>query len=238
MDQLLTALIAIASIILGWSLNLFTNWFDKRSSDNVKRKKVIFSLLEILNLFDTLNIKLLIENIKDKVFKLFPPEMGLEDNQDVTHTLMTLLQPLVKQLVNERLLQIDKIFNNSVHDLSSVDPIIAYRMFGLTNRVQSLDYITDKIQSQFAGVQGIELIQDKLNQLAKTEYHEHAISEITTQVEEFIIILSKKVSRKLHSEASKTIRKIKTATPPQISAATENLISEVAKKISEEYKIT
>ena len=101
MNPYLTPFIAIAGIIVGWSLNFFTNWFERRSLENRKRKAVIFTLLEVIHILGTLNIKL-VKKVFEEFLPFLSPEFKSTNNQNIENKAVEFWQPLIKQIVSQR----------------------------------------------------------------------------------------------------------------------------------------
>jgi len=143
-ETIMTFFGAVCAVIVGWSLGQVSQWYKGRKSDNRTRKRILYCMLEIYHtipklsidmhqISDTISISLL------KKFKITDPK-EIEEGKEIMRTVvMPVLAKPLKELVADKFDQIDKWYEEAVANLSSVDPVLAYKLTGAASFLKHKD---------------------------------------------------------------------------------------------------
>ena len=215
MNELYTALIVpIVGILFGWFCNETSRRF-KESKDDLKiQNRVLFNLLEVRNLLIKLPIddgmsSLMMKMMKNKL----PKETPVETIQkEMVPFFNGFVLNFIENELKKDFKRIESDFDESLKDLSLIDPILAYRLRG-KNLIMD---ILASLNSYYEGVkENLELDPndlvevDHILELVKSTIKPDVVSEMISQLNSIILILSKKAGRKALKESKEILsRKI------------------------------
>ena len=109
-------------------------------------------------------------------------------------------------------------------------------MFGLTARIRSIDTIRESIHQRLMEEVNDDNLNIKIKEIINLSVDENAILEIMNQLNEFILILSKKVSKSLNKEAKIALNAIQENNNIQLPEYIKMLVSDIAAKITEQQE--
>ncbi|MGQ8338631.1 hypothetical protein ACUNWD_18890 [Sunxiuqinia sp. A32] len=139
-----TYITAILSIGFGWLLNEISQLLRGRKEDKKIKKKVLFYLLELYFTLKQLDIKPFIDIVTGKISERLPKD---EQDENSKRYLAALYQHLIGNLrekeTAERIIELDANYKKSLEDLSSVDPIAAYKLFGENEFFKIIDMLSN-----------------------------------------------------------------------------------------------
>jgi hypothetical protein len=177
---------AILSIIIGWFLNELGQWFRSRKEDKKIIKKVLYHLLETFYIFNQLNTTQLIQLITDRILLRIPEQQRNQFKAEFETIYPLIIKEFIQNDVTDQLNKIADAYSKSVDNLSTVDPIRAYRLNGKTKILQTFELFQssyklvtnnfsdgskenqEQIQSQFNSVLDIlkpEIINEAIHDL-------------------------------------------------------------------------
>lgn len=143
-ENIWTYVSAILSIGFGWLLNEVSQLLRGRKEDKKIRKKVLFYLLELYFTLKQLDTKPFIEIVFRKISERFPKE---EQDENFKNSLEAIYQQLIGNLrekeTAERLNELENNYKKSLEDLSSVDPIASYKLFGETGFFKLINILSN-----------------------------------------------------------------------------------------------
>jgi hypothetical protein len=139
---------SIIGIALGWLLNQLAQWFRTRQEDKKNLKRVLYNLLEILDVFMRLDYEKTLNQAVEKVMLKIPEHERNEMNKKVLHEFYS-------KLLNEMIVpQIIKEFNathsnyvESIKLLSSIDPILAFNLNGKRNIYEGFELLENSFRN-------------------------------------------------------------------------------------------
>jgi hypothetical protein len=193
LPTILPVIATLVGIFIGWLLNELSYIIRCHREDRKQLKEVLHNLLETWYLIRVTNT----EKIADLVAK------------EVKHTLLPIYnEPGIYQLLRESFNQyinsileefsffkdikeVETRYQDSVRDLASVDPILAYTLSGkkfVFNYLEYLDFSSRKIESLAQSDKetkkevNIEEVLRNLKELFKTELYENALSTLKQDI--------------------------------------------------------
>lgn len=136
-DKLITGFWTLCAIIIGWLLSQVSNWIKSRQSENRARKRILFCMLEIHHTIPRLNIAphTIINKVIDKLFSLIPisdlETIEAEKKEARLKYANVIMHPL-RELQVKRLTSVNEKYEETVLQLSSICPLLAYELTGIT----------------------------------------------------------------------------------------------------------
>jgi len=145
----ITPIFTIIGIVIGWILTQFAQWYKGRKEDNRIRKEVLYYLLEIRYTIPRLNIMNLVDSLVDRIINQLPEQYRLPEtrNEILKDLPATPIVALLKSQVQEPFIEAEKNYKLAVQKLSSVNPILAYKLSGKTTLLNYANYIIDHINT-------------------------------------------------------------------------------------------
>src|SRR6476661_2405384 len=135
---------AVISIGFGWLLNEISQYIRGRKEDKKIKKKVLFYLLELYFTLNQLDIKPFIDVVSKKILERLPKE---EQDENLKNSIAILYQQLLGNLrekeTAERLIELESNYRKSLEDLSLVDPIATYKLFGETEFFKIIEVLSN-----------------------------------------------------------------------------------------------
>jgi hypothetical protein len=127
-------LLTIIGTIVGWLMNELSQWFKNSREEKRILKKVIFNLLETYNIYLRSDIEKEVKYITDIIHS----EMKeFEKEKYSKEVLQNFLQEMYEitsfNVLKNDINKIKKNYENSINELSQINPIIAYRLSGETD---------------------------------------------------------------------------------------------------------
>ncbi len=133
---------ALGSVAFGWLLNELGLFFKTRREEKRIKKKVLFNLLETLYTFKQLDFSKDIELITEKVLIRLPKETQTDEGRQLIKLFYkSIISDLTEKNVSANLIELEESYKKSIEELSSVDPISAYRLKGKNKILQTFDLL-------------------------------------------------------------------------------------------------
>lgn len=152
-DLILGTIISSVSILIGWMLNQFSQWFRTRKEDKKKLKEILYFLLELYNLFTRSDINKFVGNVKDVVMSWIPDE---EKSKEGVEFMDKIYGNIADQFVRPEILQKLEAqlnnYENAVRALASINPILAYCISSKNNinqTFQQLERVYDGLETEY-----------------------------------------------------------------------------------------
>lgn len=147
-DSIITSITSIVCLSTGWLLNEFGTWFKEKRENKRIRKNVLYHLLEIHYSIRKLDISKEVKGISELTMRLIPKEEHTEELRETLNQIyQSALGGLFEQNVNKELEDLHDAYLNSIESLSSVDPIMAYRLKGKTKITHGFDMMNQSISA-------------------------------------------------------------------------------------------
>lgn len=143
MDNIVgTILIGLAGAAIGWLFGRMDSWLRMREEHRRARRRVLSFLLDLHHALNILSkqtevlLALIAEKLKAKLGPHLPTS---ELDAAIAAISPTLMRGLIKQLTGPTISSLQADYDSALHDLASIDPVMAYRLRGQTGVVQFLE---------------------------------------------------------------------------------------------------
>lgn len=134
--------VVLISVVLGWLLNQISRWSQNNKDDRKITKLVLYNLLEVNFILNQLNNEEVIDIVSTKVFQKYPEKDQTEELKDsITSYYKTFYNDYMRHNVIKKLAEIKLLYSTSIEKLASLKPLIAYRLHGKTEIIETLDSI-------------------------------------------------------------------------------------------------
>jgi len=224
---------AIGSITLGWFLNELGQLFRARKEDKKILKKVLYHLFETHFTFSQLDTSQIIQLITDRLVARIPDESQKEDFQrEFKKFFPMIIGSLIQSDIVDRLKKIEKEYSESISNLSTVDPIKAYRLNGKTNILQTFDLLQlsiKEIVDQFPDEAGQVDVQNQIESTMKI-LKPKIIGEAIIDLEFEITDLALSINIPTWMKAKKTLSMTKNRLRKEGAKRIDELIDKLLKK--------
>lgn len=173
-ENLWTYLSAALSIAFGWLLNEFSQHLRGRKEDKKIKKKVLFYLLELYFTLKQLDTKPFIDVVSRKISERIPKE---EQDENFNTYIAALYQQMIGNLrekeTADRLKELENNYKKSLADLSGVDPIAAYKLFGEIEFFKLIDVLSkysNSLKSEYPNdSNNIDIQEKRISEFIKPE---------------------------------------------------------------------
>lgn len=180
---------AILSIGFGWLLNEISQLFRVRKEDKKIKKKVLFYLLELNFTLKQLDTKPFIDIVSLKISERLPKE---EQDENFKKSLTILYEQLIGNLrekeTAERLIGLEKNYKKSVIELSSVDPITSYQLFGETEFFKIINILSNysnSLKNEFPNdTKNIDIQTKSIIEFIKPEFLSKTLEKIEDKIKQ------------------------------------------------------
>lgn len=235
-------IIPVLSVGLGWLLNEISHWLNSRKGDSKIKKQVLFNLLELRFQLNKLKYEKYIDALTDIAVERIPINERPENIKVLLKEVYSaLLNQIIEENVNQSLLSVELQYDKAINELSSVDPVGAFRLFGknkMTSQSENaFDIYSDNLSKSIYFEGDEELIVDSLKEVKKTMKPE-MISNLISDIEEEILRLSKGISFKTHRETKSILKKPEQEISKEQKAEIEKLLDkleDISKRKQAEY---
>ena len=140
---MLEVLIALVGTGFGWLLGEFGVILRRRSSDMLISRQVIFNLLEIYHLLQRLDVTRDIALYVDQLLTIVPiHERTPETRRFLVDSLQAILPSLIEKEIAIQLEEVNKKYPETISQLSSIDPVMAFRLSGKTKIMNYFDQLS------------------------------------------------------------------------------------------------
>lgn len=202
-DTLIASITSVVSLSIGWLLNEFGSWFKERRENKRISKNVLYHLLEIHYSIRKLDISKEINAISEITMRAIPKEEHIEGLKDgLNKVYQTMLGSLLEQNVSEELDDLEDDYLNSVESLSTIDPVLAYRLKGKTKILQGFDIINQSINNlqKIVGEMDATSIQQQEAMISMLK--PEILQKLITDIEEEIIDIAKTINPSTRKEVN------------------------------------
>jgi hypothetical protein len=160
------ALLSSSSIAFGWLLNQFGQWWRFRKDDKRTLKVVLYNLLEVHYLLSRFDIDEPANFITDNIFAQLSPDQNTPENKLIMRNFMLreMTHFFDKNTINE-LKNLEEKYQQSITDLSKIDPIKAFYLSDKTKIFDKLKLVEGWVDSVYERHPS----EDNLQESTKTE---------------------------------------------------------------------
>ncbi|WP_456462830.1 hypothetical protein [Reichenbachiella sp.] len=193
-------LFPVITLILGWGLSQFGEFWTDKKSDNKKLKKLLFNLLELRWLLKReLDLSKKITSYINQLKAKLSEEFGIEATQGVE-----LFQPIITDILKEKIVdpvrikEIESKIDFTINELAEIYPVFAYELSG---RYKIKDRL-EKADSYFNEVS--KLLEEMPKEL--TDWIQPRMSDdLLTELDKYIIEIAEKINKKTKNQASEKL---------------------------------
>lgn len=125
-SELITVLVSLGSLTLGWLLNELSSYFKTRKQEKSSLNEVLYFQLQIWNLIIKTNIEFIIKGLKQLL-----KEKGIENHEDlkmIDYIFKSFVESTLVEMFSKSIEDIHQNYNAKIENLSKHYPIIAYRI--------------------------------------------------------------------------------------------------------------
>lgn len=215
----------LAGALVGGMISEFRNIVQLRRDARRARNKLLYNLLDIWCVLKTMDIGFVFEKIIAKFSQKFnvPIDQMRKEFQGKPDIKYEVIKRLLERIPTENL---EKKYQDSVDDLGPHDPILAYRMSG---KGVLLRY--DDIYSGFRkSLDEDNACGDSLNKFIdhmKSFSDKKTTNEALIVMEDDILIVASKISRRTRKSVSEIIKKIKCKSEEELEILVEEFVDHI-----------
>ncbi|MBK6267102.1 hypothetical protein JKA74_18805 [Marivirga sp. S37H4] len=134
--------VVLIGVVLGWLLNQISGWTQNRKDDRKIKKLVLYNLLGVNLILNQLNNEEEIDIISTKVLLKYPAKDQTEElKESLFKFYQSFYNDFIRNIVIKKLADIKLTYSTSIEKLASIKPVIAYRLHGKTEIIETLDSI-------------------------------------------------------------------------------------------------
>jgi hypothetical protein len=200
----------VFTLVIGWMIKLWDDRNKASKDDKRKLKKALFYLLEVRHQLK----KVVIEDIQfDTYIKLLKknyghiPDINNLDNNTLKQFLGPLLDKVIeKPFVDEKETQnLNGNYVKSIDNLSEVDPILAFRLYGKQHVIHLINEALTRYKSAISEVPQINVEDQQTVIGAINRVEPKFLEEAIFDIEGILLEIAKSINRKTFKETKKRI---------------------------------
>lgn len=219
---MLSVLIGSLSVLLGWLLNEITRFFSKKRSEKKVLKQVLYELLEVHFIITKLDLWDVSETLLRRVEEAVQEKVPENEKDEVMRFIQKLLLDMIEPTVWRELNDVDESYHSAIGELSSVDPIIAYRLRNKTRLLSQNDTLRNTIEELKGQVENENDIE-KLDQFVDPLILRRFKQELSFLTDEMIVI-AEMISKKTKKEVEELVKPKKVADDDDFKFITASLL--------------
>jgi type I site-specific restriction-modification system R (restriction) subunit len=227
------SVIAIVSTSIAWFLNQTESYWADKKERNKKLKSLLSHLLEIYQLMVKADIGRFTDKITSKVFKKLKDEsLTAETKKQIKDYYEQLGTTFFNPVLSNDLDKVKAGYEESLKDLSEIDPVRAYWLRGkneIFERLQMFNQFIEEVKSQ--SPQEFQQIGPYLDSIINST-KKTLIKEAVNDLEEEIIEISGLVGRKQRKEIIETLIRISGNQDKSIDKMIKDLFSKFEKQMN------
>jgi len=169
--------------------------------------------------------------ITDRIVTRIPDEKQKEEFQkEFKKIFPRIIENLIQSDIVERLKKMEKEYSKSIDDLSTVDPIKAYRLNGKTNIIQTFDLLQNSIKKlvdQFPDETGQDNVQNQIEstiEILKPKIISEAIFDLETEITDLALSINMPTWLKAKRTLSRTKNRLRTEGAKKIDELIDRLL--------------
>jgi hypothetical protein len=227
------SVIAVVSASIGWFLNQAESYWADKKERNKKLKSLLSHLLEIYQLMVKSDIGRFTDKIANRVFKQLKDEsLNAETKKQIKDYYEQLGTSFFNPVLSSDLDKVKSGYEQSLNDLSEIDPVRAYWLRGkdeVFERLQMINQFIEDAKSQSPNeFQQIGPYLDNIINSTKKTFIKEAVKDL----EDEIIEISGLVGRKQRKEIVETLVRISRNQDKSIDKMIKDLFSKFEKQMS------
>lgn len=195
--EIISSIIGVIGVALGWTLSQFGDYFNERKADRKKLKRLLFYLLELryqlqrdLNL--EVHLKECFNSVRNKLQEITGEPMSEDSMESI------LIQQIKSQYdQSSNILSLENEIDNIIAELSEIYPVFAYELKGKYNIKNRFTIAKENLEPII-----VEAPIELKNVVADTL----SIKNLIAELDEYIKEIAKKISKKTKKDV---IQKIK-----------------------------
>lgn len=224
------SVIAIISASIGWFLNQAESYWNDKKDRNKKLKSLLSHLLEIYQLMIKSDIARFTDKVANKVFKkMKDTTFNTEDKKQVKAFYEQFATTLFSPMLESDLGKIKDGYEQSVKDLSEIDPIRAYWLRGrdeIFERLGSMNEFVDEAKSQFPTE--FEQMGNHVDSVISST-KKKLLQELIADMENEILEIADLIGSKQRIDVNDTLLRIKTNQDKAVDKMIRDLFSKLEK---------
>jgi hypothetical protein len=231
----ISILVGSLSVGLGWFLNEVSQLFRNRSENRRIKNRVLHDLLEMNFVLSKLNLKPMVDLMISEIQHQVQIQFSNSDKEQFSNDLhKTMLSKLEDDIIDE-LEDLDENYQNSILELSKVDPIRAYYLRYKNRLLENFD----KIESYISSVKN-DLIDVESRQIGELNMilNPFITNQFTEEIENLrkaTIELAKSIGFRTKSKVSKILAKQEIKMTDEMSATIQPIIKQLLEQIETQH---
>ena len=222
--NLTTALITILGVVIGWLLNELSFLIRLRIKDRRKLKKVLFNLLNVYFYLSRLNIGPQVDTLFNHLKKLLQEPLDPDLMEFLKSIIIKNAEEILNERTREKINSIKNNYENSLKDLSEVNPFLAYR---LSDKLD-IYYLLDNLESWFKKISSdLNLPNLEIEQNLLDAFQNKILKEYLDNLEAEIKKLSLSIGFLCWIKIISQLRKIKKIRENEIKKEFDDFLKEI-----------
>lgn len=231
----ISILVGSLSVGLGWFLNEVSQLFRNRSENRRIKNRVLHDLLEMNFVLSKLDLKPIVDLMILEIQRHVPIQISFSEKEHLSDALHKMMLSKLEDDIIDELEDLDENYQNSIRELSKVDPVRAYYLRNKTRLFQNFD----KIEDYIASVKN-DFINEEANQ--NEEFGNILNPLITKQFSNEIenlrqdtLDLANSIGFQTKSKVHKILEKNKIVMTDEMSATIQPIIKQLLEQIETQH---
>ena len=197
-------IVSLIGVIVGWTLTQLTNFFNVFRNDKRTFKETLYYLLELyFQIVAAKNIEFVSETYMDAIKDSEEIFLNKDDEIKLSIALKSLIREFYFPIIEKELFESKDKYDSILNKLSSVSPIMAYRLKGKDKIIKYLNEWNSFTNKTFSEAKSTNIEELKFLNI-KPEIESHLLNEAIIEIKELIIETAKKIGRKTLNEVKNT----------------------------------
>ena len=233
MKEIIITIIPLVGVLIGWGCTEFSRRITNAKEKKETINRVVALLLELyFQMKGVMVIRKQVEKSISKIVNLFEKEdINFFDSKEIKTQLRNLVSPLISKMSLQDMKKLGKDYEEALSELSSYDPVTAYRLKGGCDVTSIIDTVDD----YYKNILGAFQIEEEWNDIK--EFVENPIylqlEQNNVLLREDILTLSHKTERNIYQDVKKELDHIDNDNA--IETQIEEILQQIEKLFNGEF---
>ena len=218
----------ILAIFFGWMLNELSQWFKVKNEEKQIVKRVIFELLEINYILQKSDIEGFMSSAVERILNKIPDDLSKESLKlSLEVGMVKVLKEYVTKEAAGQLSNLSGHYSEAITQLSSIDPISAYKLRDKTEVMEMYGQVDNYFESMSIHLpEGQEILRDS-PKIVKSRIEPQILKDTIGVIDSEIRGLSLKVGFRTWWRVKKSLKKMEKSRNEHIDNVLEKDLDEV-----------
>ena len=233
MKEIIITIIPLVGVLIGWGCTEFSRRITNAEEKKETINRVVALLLELyFQMKGVMVIRKQVEKCISKIVNLFEKEdINFFDSKEIKTQIRNLVSPLISKMSLQDMKKLGKDYEDALNELSSYDPVTAYRLKGGCD----VPSIIDTVDDYYKNILGAFQIEEEWNDIK--EFVENPIylqlEQNNMLLREDILTLSHKTERNIYQDVKKELDHIDNDNA--IETQIEEILQQIEKLFNGEF---